>query len=101
MNFLLTAKSPVQVERTMFPIVPAFGITAHKSQGSTYEFVIGDLTIPPSMNTVMPGQLYTVLSRATHRTGLKLIEFLPQKIKVNQQALQEMDRMQNQATVYI
>lgn len=31
-NFLLTAKSPVQVERTMFPIVPAFGITAHKSQ---------------------------------------------------------------------
>lgn len=97
-NFLLTAKSPVQVERTMFPIVPAFGITAHKSQGSTYEFVIGDLTIPPSMNTVMPGQLYTVLSRATHRTGLKLIEFLPQKIKVNQQALQEMDRMRNQAT---
>lgn len=97
-NFLLTAKSPVQVERTMFPIVPAFGITAHKSQGSTYEFVIGDLTIPPSMKTVMPGQLYTVLSRATHRTGLKLIEFSPQKIKVNQQALQEMDRMQNQAT---
>lgn len=48
------------------------------------------------MNTVMPGQLYTVLSKATHRTGLKLIEFSPQKIKVNQQALQEMDRMRNQ-----
>ena len=97
-NFLLTDKSPIQVERTMFPIVPAFGITAHKSQGSTYDFVIGDLTLPESMTTVMPGQLYTVLSRATNRNGLKLIDFLPDKIKVNEKALDEMDRMRNQAT---
>jgi DNA replication protein DnaC len=93
-RFILDKKCPVQVERTMYPLVLAFAMTTHKSQGGTYETLIADFSIPPTMTTTQPGQIYTVLSRITERKGLKLINFSPQKIKVNEAALKEMQRMQ-------
>lgn len=90
-RFLLTSQCPVQIERTMYLVVPAFTITAHKSQDGTYNHVIGDLTLPGKMKQVMEGQAYTILSSATSRKGLKLVGFSPSKVRVNKAALTEMD----------
>lgn len=96
-KFNLASQCPVPVERTMYPLVLAFAMTAHKAQGSTYCHLQADLTLPRNMKTVQPGQTYTILSRATSRAGLKLIDFSPAKIKVNAAALDEMKRMQQNA----
>ena len=92
-KFTLTSQCPVAVERTMFPVVLAYAVTAHKSQGGTHEHLVADLKLPPTMKTVQQGQTYTILSRATSREGLLLHNFSSEKIKVNQSALEEMDRM--------
>jgi ATP-dependent exoDNAse (exonuclease V) alpha subunit len=85
--------SSLQVERTQYPGTLAWGITVHKSQGSTFEQMIGDMTTPAGKTNTMPGQIYTMLSRAKSMTGLKLCAFDPKKIKVNETALQEMERL--------
>ncbi|WAQ96596.1 PIF1-like protein [Mya arenaria] len=94
-SFLLTKPAFITVERTMFPLVLAYAITSHKSQGGTYEHVIANLEKPSQVTSVMPGQVYTILSRVTSRQGLKLINFSKDKIKVNNEALHEMDSMRS------
>ena len=51
-TFLLTSQCPVPVQLTMFLITLAFAITAHKSQGSTYQHMVADLTLPSKMTSV-------------------------------------------------
>jgi len=93
-GFSITDKSSsVQVERTQFPGTLAWGITVHKSQGSTFEQMIGDMTTPTGNTNTMPGQIYTMLSRSKSMKGLKLCAFDSKKIKVNETALQEMERL--------
>ena len=57
----------VQVERTQYPGTLARGITVHKSQGSTYEYMIGDMTQKSSNHKINEGQMYTMLSRVKSR----------------------------------
>ena len=70
----------------------AWGMTVHKAQGSTYEYMIGNMnsTYPPK-----PGQMYTMFSRVKSRSGLQLIAFDQTKIKVNKSALKEMERLKD------
>ena len=56
-TFLLTSQCPVPVQRTMFPITLAFAITAHKSQGSTYQHMVANLTLSSKMTSVQQGQI--------------------------------------------
>lgn len=94
-SFLLQKPCTISVERTMYPIILAYAITSHKSQGSTYRHVVADLTLPETVKTVFPGQVYTILSRVTSRQGLKLINFNRQKLRVNTDALKEMKEMRS------
>ena len=92
--FSITEKSTsIQVERTQFPGTLAWGITVHKSQGSTFEQMVGDMTTPDGKTNTMPGQIYTMLSRAKSMEGLKLCAFHANKIKVNESTLREMERL--------
>ena len=80
-TFALTEKSSaIQVERTQFPGTLAWGVTVHKSQGSTFEEMVGDMTTPGGRTNTMPGQIYTMLSRAKSMKALRLCSFDSDKI---------------------
>ena len=96
----------ITVQRKQFPGILAHGITIHKSQGSTLEYMEVDLDRTtqnkrPSksghlyLTPIGPGQVYTALSRAQSRDQIRLSNFQPEHIKVNQLAVDEMLRMRN------
>jgi ATP-dependent DNA helicase PIF1 len=95
-TFSISEKSSsILVERVQFPGTLAWGITVHKAQGSTFEEIVGDMTTPNDKNNTMPGQIYTMLSRAKSMTGLKLRYFHTDKTRINVSALNEMRRLQS------
>ncbi|CAF3971567.1 unnamed protein product [Rotaria sordida] len=70
-----TRSTNFKVERKQFPVVPCEGMTIYKSQGGTYEKVVGNLK--KGMTT---SDQYVACNRATKATGLYLIsEFVPRK----------------------
>ena len=66
-------------------MVIAYTITIHKSQVSTLEFIVGDLSCAtdkePIAASVNRGQVYALLSRVTSRGKIKLINFEAKHIK--------------------
>ena len=74
-------------ERKQFPLILAHAMTIHKSQGSTLEYMRGDLD-QTSKNEryrapIGQGMLYTLLSRAKSRDKLQLLNFEEKHIKTN------------------
>lgn len=57
------------------PLIPAYALTIHKSQGMTLDAAIVDCK-----NIFAFGQLYVALSRVRSLAGLKLINFDPKQI---------------------
>ena len=73
----------ITVQRKQFPGILGHGVTMHKSQGSTLQYMEVDLdrTTPnkrPSKSTqlylapILPGQVYTALTRAQSRDKIHL-----------------------------
>ncbi len=62
-----------------FPLVPAYASTIHKCQGLTITSAIIDLK-----NIFAPHMIYVALSRVTSLEGVHLLNFNPEKVKVNQ-----------------
>ena len=66
-TFPYMKKGNVRVERKRFPLVTAHALTIHKAQGSTIEYMTGDMnrtTKTGSRTTsIYPGQRCTLLSR--------------------------------------
>jgi len=96
----------ITVQRKQFPGILGHAMTVHKSQGSTLEYMKGDLNRNNEKKTktgkeylvpISQGQLYTLLSRAKSRDKLLLLNFEPDHIKVNLSALEEMNRMRKDA----
>lgn len=54
---------------SQFPLVPAYAMTIHKSQGMTYKQVACDIT-----SCFATGQAYVALSRCTSLSGLHLLK---------------------------
>ena len=81
-----------QVKRMQFPLIPAFAITIHKSQGGTYEFVVVHLD---GLNRQL---LYVACSRVTKSSGLYLIgKFVPPKPPANNDiVMNELKRLENE-----
>ena len=95
-KFQRSRTARVEVERTQYPGVLDWGLTVHKAQGSTYTHMVGDLTT--DTKTPAPqGLVYTLLSRVTTMSRLKLINFHPSKVKVNTTALEEMQRLRRES----
>ena len=94
-------KSHITVERKQFPLVIGHAITIHKSQGSTLEYMKGDLdqtsNNPKYSAPIGPGMIYTLLSRAKSRDRIHLLNFKEDQIKVNQNAVEEMKRMREES----
>jgi ATP-dependent DNA helicase PIF1 len=61
------------------PLIPAYALTIHKSQGLTLDSAIVDCK-----NIFVSGQLYVALSRVRTMTGLKIINFKKSQILVNE-----------------
>jgi ATP-dependent exoDNAse (exonuclease V) alpha subunit len=67
----------VQLERRQLGIVPAYAFTDYKSQGQTMEYVIVDISKPPS-GSLSPFSAYVALSRSRGRRSIRILrEFDP------------------------
>lgn len=73
----------IQASRTQIPLILAWAVTIHKSQGQTIQRVKADLT-----SVFEYGQIYTALSRAISIDTLEVVGFEPNKIKVDQKSLE-------------
>lgn len=66
-----------------YPIIPAYAITIHKSQGKTYQNIVCDID-----RCFADGQAYVALSRCSHLSGLHLTQKISRaSIKVNKSVL--------------
>jgi ATP-dependent DNA helicase PIF1 len=70
----------VYASRHQLPLVLAYAMSIHKSQGQTLPFVHVDLK-----HIFESGQAYVALSRCTSLQGLVVQNFDPKKVKVNAQ----------------
>lgn len=68
----------VQVSRTQLPLILAWAMSIHKSQGQTLERVKVDLG-----RVFEKGQAYVALSRATSLEGLQVLNFDPKKVQAH------------------
>ena len=100
-RFQTTNKKTYEVSRTQYPLKIAFAMTIHKSQGGTYRFIeVNFDKTCKSKNRSAPinfGQAYTGFSRAQLTEGIKLVKFNRDVIVVNNDALNEMERMEQKA----
>lgn len=72
-----------QASRTQIPLILAWCLTIHKSQGATLDYAICNLG--PSV--FLEGQAYVALSRVRSSNGLFLTEFYPPSVKASSAAL--------------
>ena len=79
----------VYYTRRQFPVITAFAITVHKSQGLSLETAIVDA----GPATFGPGMIYVGLSRVTMLSGLHLIDFDSKKLSCDMKAIKEYNRL--------
>jgi len=75
--------------RKQFPIMLAFAITIHKSQGLSVHTAIVDA----GATNFGPGMVYVALSRVTSLSGLHLIDLDKAKITCDHKAIEEYNRL--------
>lgn len=80
------------VYRRQFPLILAFSVTVHKSQGLSLDCAIVDL----SEKVFAPGMAYMAMSRVRSLSGLHLAAFHPNSIKVSSSSLEEINRLRQQ-----
>lgn len=72
----------ILVSRTQFPLILAWALSIHKSQGQTLQHVKVDLR-----NIFEKGQAYVALSRATSRDGLRVVNFSKDKVSSHRKVI--------------
>ena len=77
------------VYRKQFPLILAFAITIHKSQGLSLDTAIIDL----SNNVFSPGMAYVALSGVRTLSGIHLTAFDPKSIIVEPRCINEINRL--------
>lgn len=65
-------KTTISVKRKTLPLIPAYSITTHKSQGQTLRKIVIDLNMPPGMVEV--ASAYVPLSRVQQLTDLVILQ---------------------------
>lgn len=68
----------IEASRSQVPLIPAWALSIHKSQGQTLSWVKVNLS-----RIFECGQAYVALSRATTMEGLQVLEFHSSKVKVH------------------
>ena len=77
------------VYKKQFPLILAYGVTIHKSQGLSLDCAIIEL----SDEVFSDGMAYVALSRVRSLSGLYLTAFDPKCIKVSLKCLREVNRL--------
>ena len=65
-------KTTISVKRKGLPLIPAYSITTHKSQGQTLRKIVIDLNMPPGIVEV--ASAYVPLSRVQQLTDLVILQ---------------------------
>ena len=65
-------KATITVKRRGLPLIPAYSITTHKSQGQTLPKIVIDLNMPPGIVEV--ASAYVPLSRVQQLTDLVILQ---------------------------
>ena len=84
----------ISVKRKGLPLVPAYSITTHKSQGQTLPKIVIDLNMPPGMVEV--ASAYVPLSRVQRLTDLVILQDFSVsalQVKPSKRQLAELDRL--------
>jgi ubiquitin C-terminal hydrolase len=79
----------IYVTRSMFPIVPSFALTCHKSQGLTLDRVLIDL----GSSVFDAGMAYVALSRSKQLSAITIIDLDATKIYCSKKAAEEYNRL--------
>ena len=77
-------------QRMQFPLQNAFALTVHKTQGLT----LPHATVSLDEQMFAKGQAYVAMSRATSWQNIEIRSFNPDAIKVDNEMLAELDRLQ-------
>ena len=84
----------ISVKRQGLPLVPAYSITTHKSQGQTLPKIVIDLNMPPGMVEV--ASAYVPLSRVQRLTDLVILQDFSVsalQVKPSKRQIAELDRL--------
>ena len=87
-------KTTITVKRKTLPLIPAYSITTHKSQGQTLPKIIIDLNMPPGMVEV--ASAYVPLSRVQQLTDLVILQDFPVdalQVKQSRSQIAEQNRL--------
>ncbi|OJA18310.1 hypothetical protein AZE42_09348 [Rhizopogon vesiculosus] len=88
------ADGGVEARRRQIPLILAWALSIHKSQGQTLERVKVDLG-----RIFEKGQAYVALSRATNMSTLEVLNFHPNKVMVHPRVLDWHDDMESEALI--
>lgn len=77
------ADGGMEAAREQIPLIHAWALSVHKSQGQTLERVLVDLR-----RTFEKGQAYVALSRATRMDQLQVLNFSPDKVRAHPRVLE-------------
>lgn len=83
------ADGGIEARRRQVPLILAWALSVHKSQGQTLERVKVDLG-----RTFEKGQAYVALSRATSMSTLEVLNFHPNKVMVHPRVLEWHNNME-------
>ena len=87
-------KTTISVKRRGLPLVPAYSITTHKSQGQTLPKIIIDLNMPPGMVEVASS--YVPLSRVKQLADIAILrdfDISALRIKPSKGQIEELSRL--------
>lgn len=87
-------KTTISVKRKGLPLIPAYSITTHKSQGQTLPKIVIDLNMPPGMVEV--ASAYVPLSRVQQLTDLIILQdfnISALQVKPSKAQIAELDRL--------
>jgi len=84
------ARGRVEASRRQIPLILAWALSMHKSQGQTLERVKVDLS-----RAFEKGQAYVALSRATKMETLQVLNFDQSKVQAHPRVLAWYDKVQN------
>ncbi|XP_070203473.1 uncharacterized protein [Littorina saxatilis] len=93
-QFKIGRRENIAILRKQFPLTLCSAVTIHKAQGSTLEKVAVSFE-----GRTQDHLVYVALSRAKTLSGLHLLNFDPNKIKVSAQVKTEMERLRKEPLV--
>ena len=87
-------KAILSIKRCALPLLPAYSLTTHKSQGQTLNKVVVDLKLPNETDDIVA--IYIPLARVKHLTDLVILRYFDYKvllIKPSKSQLAEIERL--------